>query len=189
MGLLPTLNTPGLKFTEPGTTYTGKLLEIGEEQQARKYSPDGDGGPDYWDEEKTRPKMQRRFLLQCEPDPTVAGDNGERAIYAIISGKPGGMYAALNKALENATAVGGQLTVTFTGTDPESKNPQNPRKLYTASYVEPTLGAQMAASNSTPPTAPAAPAAGGELVKPDNFPQAAWDGLTDEAKKAVLAQQ
>ncbi len=201
MALLPPMSTKGLKFETPGTTHTGTLIEIGEEQQARKYSPTGDGGPDFWDDEKTRPKMQRKFVLQCQPDPAIAGDDGRRALYATVSAKPGGMYAVLNKALESANALGGQLTITFTGTDPESQNPANPRKLYTASYVEPTLGQQMQNTSSQPEATPAvaqqqaqpaqaaAAAPTGEPVKPDNFPQEVWDTLAAEARTAVLAQQ
>ncbi len=196
MALLPPMSTTSCKFESPGTVHSGKLIEIGEPQQATTYDPSGPGKLAFWDDEKTRPRMQRRFLLQCQPDPAIAGDDGRRALWATVSSKAGGMYAAINKAVESANALGGTLTVTFTGVDPESKNPQNPRKLYTASYVEPTLGEQMAqpAAETNTVAAPAAqaaapaPAAVG-LVKPDLFPQAVWDTLDDPARAAVLAAQ
>ena len=200
MSLLPPLTIPGLKFEIPGTTYTGTLTEIGEPIQARAYTPNGDGGPAYWDDEKTRAKMQRRFLLQCQPDPTLHGDTGIRALYAIVSGKPGGMFWALNKALENANDLGGVLTVTYTGDDPESKNPKNPRKLYAASYQNPSLSQKLMQDgpNQVTPPAPAPqqqyaapqPAADAPTPAADAPPpgmEAVWATLPPEAKAAVLA--
>ena len=216
MALLPPLTIPALKFETPGTTHRGVLTEIGEPIQARKYSPTGDGGPDFWDEEKTRAKMQRRFLLQCQPDLTVPGDTGVRALYAIVSGKPGGMFWALNTALEQANDLGGQLTITFTGFDPESKNPQNPRKIFAASYVNPSLGQKLmqdGPNQVTPPAsapvqqqygpapvqqAPApvqqqpAPTPAQAPVVTDTPPpgmEALWANLAPEARAAVLAAQ
>lgn len=154
MSLLPPLATKSAKFETPGTTYSGTLVEIGDEQQASTYDPNGPGKPAYWDDEKTRPKMQRRFLIQCAPDPAIEGDDGMRALYPTVDSKQGGLYHAIYEALKGQSSLGGTLTVTFTGYDPLSKNPQNPRKLYTASYAPgPLLG------DGAPAPAPAAPAA------------------------------
>lgn len=200
MALLPPLTIPGLKFEIIGTTHTGTLTEIGEPIQARAYTPTGDGGPAFWDDEKTRPKMQRRFLLQCQPDPTIPGDTGIRALYAIVSGKPGGMFWALNTALEQANDLGGVLTVTYTGDDPESKNPKNPRKIYAANYVNPSLGQKLmqdGPNQVTPPAPapqqqyaapqPAAPAPTPAADAPPPGMEAVWATLPPEAKAAVLA--
>lgn len=193
MALLPPLSTPGLKFTEVGTTHTGKLIEISQPEQSREYSPDGPGDLAFWDRERTRPKMQVRFTLECAPDPTVAGDDGRRTIYAVVSGKPGGMYAVLNKALEKATSLGGQLTIRFTGTDPESKNPANPRKLYEASYVEPSLAEQMGGqqpdheAQGAPTPQAATPPAADTIPAPWTAEQ--WGAFTDEQRAAILGTQ
>ena len=70
--------------------------------------------------------------------------------------------------------IGGQLTVAFSGFDPNSKNPANPRKIYSASYVPPAPAggmftsqapAQPVAQPAVAP-APAAPAAPAQLVAP-----------------------
>lgn len=200
MGLLPPIGAKSAKFETPGDTVSGTLLEIGDEQQARKYSPTGDGGPDFWDDEKTRPKMQRKFVVQSTPDPVDPEDDGVRNIWAVVAGKPGGLYAAINDAVKNATALGGTLTVVFTGTDPQSKNPANPRKLYAASYTDPTPGqllggaapaaaapaAQQPAAATPPPAAPAAPAG---VQRPHTITEAAWAAMDAATQAAVAGAQ
>lgn len=200
MSLLPPLSTQSAKFETPGTTVSGKLVEIGEEQQATKYNTDG--VLDWWDDEKTRPKMQRRFIIECQPDPEVEGDDGRRAIYAVVSGKQGGLYWALNECLKTANQLGGILSVTFTGYDENSKNPQNPRKLYTATYTAPALmgGGQAAAPQQATqqqpaqgtPGGPAAtdwPATQGGPQRPATITEAAWAQMDDATKAAVAASQ
>lgn len=193
MSLLPPMSRQSAKFDVPGKTYSGSLVEIGEEQQSSTYDPNGPGKPAFWDDEKTRPKMQRRFLIQCTPDPAIEGDDGIRAIFAIIDSKNGSLYSAIHGALANATATGGTLTVTFTGTDPLSKNPQNPRKLYTASYTDPTPGqilggAQQSTEQPGQPAAQQAQSAA-PAGPPEGIDAAAWAAMPDEIKQQVINAQ
>jgi hypothetical protein len=125
--LAPRAKYPSAKFTVPGDSYSGTVALPPEDRQARKYGttelatwPDGS------------PVIQTRIVLDQE--------DGERvAVYA-----QGGLAKAVTKAIVDAEAadieVGGQLSVTYTGPDPESKNPANPRKLYEASYSPPAGG-------------------------------------------------
>lgn len=136
MGLLPPLATSSAKFENFGDTVSGELVEIGDPFHETEYEKTT---PAYWDDEKTRPKQGIRFLLKCTPTPGDPDDDGMRGVYATISPKQGGLYWAINTALKDATALGGILTITFTGHDPASKNPKNPRKLYTAVYQAPGL--------------------------------------------------
>lgn len=201
MSLLPPLSTNSAKFHNIGDSVTGKLLEIGEEQQTREFSPKGDGDPAYWDKEKTRPKMQRRFLLECTPDPNLPDDDGRRGVYATVSAKAGGMYAAIEQALRGASALGGILSVTFIGTDPESANPQNPRKLYTASYQPPSLlggapaaepAAQQQPAQQAPPAQQQAAAAAAPVDGPPpglNIDPAAWAAMPQSVRDTVIAAQ
>lgn len=195
MSLLPPMSRTSAKFDVPGKTYAGTLVEIGDEQQASTYDPNGPGKPAFWDDEKTRPKMQRRFLIQCQPDPAIDGDDGMRAIYAVIDSKHGSMYAAIHNALATATATGGTLSVTFTGTDPLSKNPANPRKLYSATYSDPTpgqiLGGQQpaAADQQAAPATQAAAAVEAPAGPPAGITAEAWAAMDSATQQAILAAQ
>ncbi|AKJ72316.1 hypothetical protein BH787_gp32 [Gordonia phage GMA4] len=191
VALLPPMSTASLKFPEVGTTHTGTLIEIGEPQQETEFRKDGQGPPAFWDKDtRTRPKMQIKLTLQCAVDASISGDDGRRALYATVNAKPGGLYAVINKALESANSLGGKLTVTFTGTDPDSQNPDNPRKLYAASYVEPSLGDQMnAAAQSAPAAAAPPPAAAPVETIPAPWTAEQWATFTPEQKQAILAQQ
>ena len=200
MGLLPALKTPGLKFAEPGTTHTGTLLEIGPEHQARTYNPVGPGKPAFWDDANTRPKMQRKFTLKTNlRDPEIEGDDGTRGLFAIVDGKPGSLYYAIDKALKGANRLGGQLTVVFSNYDPESKNPQNPRKLYDATYVEPGLGQVLNGGGTATAAAQSAPAAQASSVAtmtepasddvPTGFTAEQWAGMPEATKAAIRAAQ
>lgn len=166
MALMAPVTSSSLKFETPGTTHVGKLLEVGEPQQQTEYNSQE---PSFWDKERTRPKMQVRIKLEtAERDGDT--DNGVRALYATVQGKQGSLYRAINDALSKAERLGGTLTVTYTGNDPDSKNPANPRKLYTASYQEPSLGQQMT-SASQPAAAAAQPPAAQPAAAPQATPQ------------------
>lgn len=122
--LAPKPKFPTAKFATVGQQYSGVVLFPPEDRQAREYNSDKlkvwpDGSP----------VMQTRVVLRQD-------DETEVAVYAS-----GRMANAITAAIVNAEApdieVGGRLTVTYTGTDPESKNPANPAKLYKAEYIPP----------------------------------------------------
>ncbi|MEX3610048.1 hypothetical protein VVR12_03230 [Rothia sp. LK2588] len=131
------------KFPNPGDTVAGEILEIGEPVQARKY---GTQEPDFWP--SGDPIMQAKITLQTQDrDPSNPEDDGKRGLWVTQSGKAGGQLAAIRDAVreagEQTIKVGGFLQVQFTGHDPESKNPANPRKLYAARYEGPAAGGGM----------------------------------------------
>lgn len=137
-GRQPVANQTGIK---------GKILEVGSPHQATKYNPNPNAPKtlDWWDEEKTRPKEQVMLLLQTGLDegPTDDGvpDDGRRKIFVTVEYKPKGQMAAIMDAMAQVGAedieVGAELTLWFTGYDPESANPDNPRRLFQATYVRP----------------------------------------------------
>lgn len=150
------------KFTNPGDTHTGTITEVSDARQASEF---GSNEPAYWDREKTRPKMQVAVTLDtAERDPQDANDTGKRTLWVVEDGRSGSILSAIRQAVHQAGAgtidIGGQLTVTFSGFDPNSKNPQNPRKIYAASYVPPAPAGGMF-TNQAPaqPVAASAPAA------------------------------
>lgn len=147
------------KFTNPGDTHTGTITEVSDARQATEF---GSNEPAYWDREKTRPKMQVAVTLDtAERDPQDANDTGKRTLWVVEDGRSGSILSAIRQAVQQANAgtidIGGQLTVTFSGFDPNSKNPANPRKIYSASYVPPAPAGGMFTSQA--PAQPAQPAA------------------------------
>lgn len=155
------------KFTNPGDTHTGVITEVGDARQATEF---GSNEPAYWDREKTRPKMQVAITLDTtERDPQDANDTGKRTLWVVEDGRSGSILAAIRHAVAQAGAgtidIGGQLTVTFSGFDPNSKNPANPRKIYSASYVPPAPAGGMF-TNQAPAAQPAAPAPVAQPVAP-----------------------
>jgi len=173
------------KFTNPGDTHTGTITEVSDARQATEF---GSNEPAYWDREKTRPKMQVAVTLDTtERDPQDANDTGKRTLWVVEDGRSGSILSAIRQAVHQAGAgtidIGGQLTVTFSGFDPNSKNPANPRKVYSASYVPPAPAGGMftnqAAAQPAPVAAPApaapvpAPAAPAQPVAPAAQPAAA----------------
>lgn len=151
------------KFTTPGDTHTGTITEVGDARQATEY---GSNELAFWDKERTRPKMQVAVTLDTtERDPQDANDTGKRTLWVVEDGRSGSILSAIRQAVHQAGAgtidIGGQLTVAFSGFDPNSKNPANPRKVYVASYVPPAPAGGMFTNQDTaqPAAAPAAPVA------------------------------
>ncbi|WP_311452246.1 hypothetical protein [uncultured Rothia sp.] len=163
------------KFTNPGDTHTGTITEVSDARQATEY---GSNELAYWDKERTRPKMQVAVTLDtAERDPQDANDTGKRTLWVVEDGRSGSILSAIRQAVHQAGAgtidIGGQLTVAFSGFDPNSKNPANPRKIYSASYVPPAPAGGMftnqAPAQPAQPAAapaPAAPAAPAQPVAP-----------------------
>lgn len=165
------------KFTTPGDTHTGTITEVGDARQATEY---GSNELAYWDKERTRPKMQVAITLDTtERDPQDANDTGKRTLWVVEDGRSGSILSAIRQAVAQVNAgtidIGGQLTVAFSGFDPNSKNPANPRKVYTASYVPPAPAggmftnqapAQPVAQPAAPAPAPVAPAQPAPAAQP-----------------------
>ena len=156
------------KFTNPGDTHTGTITEVSDARQATEY---GSNELAYWDKERTRPKMQVAITLDTtERDPQDANDTGKRTLWVVEDGRSGSILAAIRHAVAQAGAgtidIGGQLTVTFSGFDPNSKNPANPRKIYSASYVPPAPAGGMFTNQAPAQPAAPAPAAPAPVAQP-----------------------
>lgn len=132
-------------FQTAGATVAGPITEISDQKQATKWNPDKNAKRelDFWP--SGDPVMEVWITVQTqERNPQDEEDTGLRSIVITVNQKAGGQLAAIMDACEAAgvpaPAVGGFLALTFTGFDPESKNPQNPRKLYAAKYQAPAAG-------------------------------------------------
>ena len=142
------------KFKTPGETHTGVITQISDRMPVTKY---GTTDPDYWPDGS--PKQQVVITLATdERDPEDPNDSGERSLWVTESRKAGTILAAIIQATRQANAkleIGGTLSVSFTGHDPNSKNPAQPRKLYAATYQPPAAGGGMFEQQPAQP-APAA---------------------------------
>jgi len=133
------------KFDQPGATVAGTITDIGNQFQATKFNrnPQAPKELDYWP--SGDPIMQVPVTVQTqERDSSDPEDTGKRTIYMTVSRKEGGQLAAVIAAVEAAgqeyPQVGGFLALSMVGYDPESGNPQNPRKMYQAQYRPPAPG-------------------------------------------------
>lgn len=154
--------TTSAKFPSPGTTVAGTIAREPEVQQQRDFTS---GELKFWDDGKPMQQLQV-ILATDERDPATPDDDGQRAIYV-----KGNMLKAVREAVRKAgapgLAVGGRLSVTYTGDGEASKRGLNPPKLYAATYTAPTAaqaneflaGAEPApATTPQPAPAPSAPA-------------------------------
>ena len=136
--------------------------------------------------------MQVKITLQTqERDQQDGSDDGKRNLWVSESGKKGGMLAAIRDAVKASGAdtirPGGYLRMQFTGFDPESKNPQNPRKLYQAGYEAPSPAGGMFANDpgqrfehpQNPPT----------QQTPQGYQQPPAQQYTPQAEQAVQAHE
>lgn len=134
-------------FNTIGETITGTITRAPSERQATKYKTTD---LDFWP--SGDPKMQIQVPLQTtlrvDPD-----DDGVRTLY-VTKSKGDSRFRAIAEAIAAAgagdLAVGGILTVTYTGNDPQSQNPANPKKLYTATYAAPASGFAQPAPAAAP---------------------------------------
>lgn len=161
------------KFKTPGETHTGVITEISDRMPVTKY---GTTDPDYWPDGS--PKQQVVITLATdERDPEDPNDSGERSLWVTESRKAGTILAAIIQATRQANAkleIGGTLSVSFTGHDPNSKNPAQPRKLYAATYQPPAAGGGMFEQQPAQPapaaSQPTAPQAAPQQQVPQTAP-------------------
>lgn len=183
----PAGKTPSLKFPALGAKHSGTITRISDPMQARTYAPGGQGEPATW--RSGKPKMQVCVTLNTgEIDPSIEDHTGEWGLWVLndFSRPEKSLFTdSLLHAIQKAVAatgapdleVGGTLTVEFYGTDPESKNPANPRKMYRATYQPPAAGGGMFGGGEETP-APAAQAA-----PPQEQPSGT--GLTAEQENTI----
>ena len=158
------------KLKNVGDAISGTILEIGEPRQSMKYNPNPDAPrvPDFWESSDggaPRPKMEVVLTLQTElndgPDESGNPDDGKRKQVVPVFYKDGSMLNAIQTAMFPTGAqdleIGAWIGVRHTGHDPDSANPQNPRKLYEAAYRRPAAGggAFRAQEQQQPAAAPA----------------------------------
>lgn len=160
-----TVPSISFKGAPVGATVTGKVTEAPALVQSRDFDT---GQPAFWPDSNPKMSVVTKLVL-----PT----GEERGLWAA---KPSSMFAAIAQAQKDAgalIAVGGTLTITFTGEKPNASNPRlNPQKLYAVVYVPPNafeaqqapaadgVGQWGAPAQQAAPPAWAAPAAAAPLA-------------------------
>lgn len=156
-------STRSFKFAVPGDTIDGEIVAIGDQSQQPKFNKPGEY--DFWP--SGDPIMQIPVTWQTGlnegPDENGNPDDGRRTVFFTVSNKKGGRLAAMQDAIREAGAsdleVGAKAALKFVATDPESKNMDNPRKLYAARYAPPAAhGGAFAGTQDVTPAAATPPA-------------------------------
>lgn len=182
-------------FDHIGASVTGKVAGMEEVQQTDMQS----GEPACWS--NGQPKMMYRLDLDTQlsdgPD-----DDGKRSVYLKGSRKrdSGSSLAAVLEAVRSATgstaiAVGGMLTLTYAADGEQTHRGYNPPKLYTATYVAPSMELDAAQPAPVPPAqqaaqqtpAPAAQPVAQPIQPQAPAPQQAAPALTPEVIAALQA--
>lgn len=155
------------KFLQIGATITGQISAIPFEKQATKF---GSQDLDFWP--NGDPKMDIVVPLENTNAPREDGnDDGDRTIYVSSKNMRTAIAQAIQASGQQDVAIGGTLTVTYVGDDPNSKNPANPAKLYQAQYTPPATGfAQPTAAPAPQPVAAPAQAPQQAYVQPAAAP-------------------
>ena len=156
------VTVPSISFKDApiGASITGKVTEAPVMVQSRDFDT---GQPAFFPDNNPKMSVVTKIVL-------ATGE--ERGLWAA---KPSAMFAAIAEAQKAAgalIAVGGTLTITFTGEKPNATNPRlNAQKLYAVTYVPPNafeaqqapaaggVGQWGAQSATPPPPVWAAPAA------------------------------
>jgi hypothetical protein len=162
------------KFPTIGTTVSGTITAIHPPEPQR----DLDTG-----QEKPG-KMQVRIELQTAlRDPEIEFDDGSRTLY-IRGWMTGAIGDALRKAGVKEPAIGGGLSVTYTGDGPPTRPGLSGPKKFSATYTPPTSSTEQYFAGQQ-----AAQAPNGNAAIPDTPPSGidpqAWAGMPVEAKQAI----
>lgn len=166
---------PSVTFKDApvGTTYTGTVTEAPQLVQARDFES---GLPALWPDGK--PKMTVVTSISI--------DGEERSLWAP---KPSAMFRAIQEAQLAAgakIAVGGTLTVTFTGEKPNKNNPRlNPQKLYSVSYVAPDAFAAAPSPQAAVPQYAAAAPQAAAVPQAAAAPAQGWTATPAQAPQAA----
>lgn len=128
----------------------------------------------------------RNWEMTKAPDSADEVDDGRRALY-VGGWMKGAIGDALRKAgVKGAPQVGGKLWVRLTERTPPDNPALNPTNKFEATYEAPSAAATDSFFGNGD-SAPAAPAAAPEPVRPAAISEAAWAQMPLEARRSVAA--
>lgn len=174
-----------------GTTVGGLIVR---EPQVRQQTDFDSGKPKFY--EDGQPVMQIVVHVQTSlRDPADPTDDGIRALYLR-----GQMQQAVRDAVRAVRAPGlmpgGELHITYTRDEPNSRGRGKPKKVYDARYVAPVGQGNEALMGGTPPAPapqptpahqPTAPAAAPAGDAPAGVDPAIWAQMSADQKSKLLA--
>ena len=131
---VPSLSWKGLPI---GSLF---ILEISAPAKALQSRNFDTNLPDYWDPDKTRPKMSAVVNVRVLQGPHSVGE--DRSIWAQI---PSNLFVAIKeaqKAVDRRLEPGGILHLKFIGETPHEDKRKNPIKNYAARYTPPAMAQQ-----------------------------------------------
>ena len=184
----------------PGTTLSGPIVEIGEEVQQKDVNT---GAPAFWPD--GNPKTMLPITIATEiRDPNIVDDDGHRTLWVS-----GNMKKAIGAAIRQAgakLALGGILSVTFTGFGEAKSAAFSPPRMWTATYTPPAPGQgffeqpqaapapapvqqwQQPQAAPAPVPAPAAPQQAAPQMSPEQFAAyQAWQAQQAAAQQPAPA--
>lgn len=172
-GFLMGGGVPSASFLKIGASITGVICEPPVVQQQRDMAT---GNPKTW--EDGNPMWQLVVTLQTDlRDPQIEDDDGRRRVYMKNNMKKA-VSDAVRKVKEKALAVGGSLTITYTGDGKPTQKGFNAPKNYEAVYVAPAANLLHDERNqdAPPPNAPASGETVGQMTVAQKIVQKMTDG-------------
>lgn len=142
----PSLSWKGLPV---GSAFRLEVLEPAKLIHSRNFETNE---PDYWDTEKTQPKMSAVINVRVIAGPHSIGE--DRSIWAQ---KPSNLFVAIadaQRAAGSRIEARGTLHLTFAGETPHENKRYSPIKQYTAQYTPPTSAARPDAFGEEGPSQP-----------------------------------
>lgn len=181
----PSLSWKGLPI---GSAFTLQVLEPAKLLHSRNFETNE---PDYWDVEKTQPKMSAVVNVRVVSGPHSVGE--ERSVWAQ---KPSDLFAAIATAQQTAgskIATGGTLHLRFHAETPHENKRFSAIKHYQAKYEPPAADAFGAEAPVAAPryAQPAQAAQTAPAAAPMGWPQRlaaapTMEQLLDDPKKPPL---
>lgn len=130
--LLLSSGVRGVKFTEPGEIVSGVIVAKPDVQQQRDFTT---GEPKVYSD--GNPRLQIRVVIETDlRDEDDEDDTGARALY-LKGNLQKAVAAAVRASGAKGLAVGGRLSIKYTGDGTPAQRGLNPPKLYSAHYAPP----------------------------------------------------
>lgn len=163
------------KFPTVGTTIVGTITAVHPPEPQR----------DFTTQQEIPGKTQVRIELQTEDrDPEIEFDDGSRTLY-VKGWMTGAIGDALRKANAKEPAIGGTLSITYTGDGQPSRPGFNGPKQYSATYTAASTSTGQFFGGTQTPVGSGTPDAPIPSEPPPGIDAKAWAAMPADAKQAI----